>query len=276
MKKYAIHLGLNFTDYKVDNETLISYSAFLNATFYHELAKNNGFSSLALFNEEATSKRLIEELNKLSNKLEDGDLLFFSYSGHGGQIYSDDEPDFRDEVLFLFDRVFLDDEFKKCWSDFNQGVHIFIVTNSCSNGTLIDSGTETENLKNLRGIIKVPPVVEPKNYISSEQYFNYLQGIKFYTNAIKRPKNPIIHISSSKDNFSSPDSRRDFMVLSEFTTAFKGIIESGFKGNYNEFYEKLHSATKTTPFFEDNTDCDTDKMKNFWIKDIPFEFKQLT
>lgn len=269
MKKHSLHVGLNFTSYKINNDTLSANSPYINTLYYNELAKNNNFEPKLLLNEEATSKNVINELKNISEQVTIGDLVFFTFCGHGDQIYSDDEPDFRDEILFLYDRVFLDDEFKACWSNFAEGVRIFIVTNSCNNETLIDFDYEIHSTLVLKEndiqICSIPLEITPKEYITPTQYFNYLQSIKSYTKPMQYPKNPIIHISSSKDNNTSPDSR-SLCEFSEFTKAFKKITDEKFKGTYMEFFDELKKIVTTNPSIEINKNCSETEINNFLNK----------
>jgi hypothetical protein len=69
--------------------------------------------------------------------LSEGDLLFLTYSGHGGQVpdTNGDEPDARDETWVLYDRQLVDDELYALWAGFEPGVRVLVLSDSCHSGT---------------------------------------------------------------------------------------------------------------------------------------------
>jgi hypothetical protein len=140
--KYALHFGLNYLSYKIDYDRIISKSSVANMCYFDKLAKDKGFISETYPNDKATSLNLISKLKELSMILQKGDLLFITYCGHGLSISSEDENDNSEEALVLYDRIFFDKEFLNCVKLLKKGVFIFIITNSCENGTLIDNDIE--------------------------------------------------------------------------------------------------------------------------------------
>ncbi len=106
-----------------------------------------GFASMfgyepgvSLYNEQATAQAVLENLKKCAQELQAGDILFLSYSGHGGQV---DNPEFYtpddkgpDETWCLYDRQLLDDELFDAFCQFREGVRILVVSDSCHSGTV--------------------------------------------------------------------------------------------------------------------------------------------
>ncbi|KAH7438391.1 hypothetical protein KP509_04G013100 [Ceratopteris richardii] len=79
-------------------------------------------------------------------KSEDGDVLFFHYSGHGmrapAQIDDDDETGY-DECIVPCDMNFItDDDFRELISKLPSGVALTIVSDSCHSGGLIEAAKE--------------------------------------------------------------------------------------------------------------------------------------
>jgi hypothetical protein len=90
-----------------------------------------------MLTQEATSTRLISEIISTSQRLQSGDFLLITYAGHGGTTpdTTGEENDGRDETWCLYDRMVLDDELFRCWSEFKPGVNILVVADSCHSGT---------------------------------------------------------------------------------------------------------------------------------------------
>ena len=92
-----------------------------------------------LLTADATVDNVTAELRKAARVLAAGDILFLTYSGHGGQVPDsngpEDEPDRLDETLVLYDREYIDDELYKEFDDFAEGVRIFVCLDCCHSGS---------------------------------------------------------------------------------------------------------------------------------------------
>ncbi|CAN5122600.1 hypothetical protein BH20ACI1_BH20ACI1_07650 [soil metagenome] len=99
--------------------------------------------NLLLLDENGNTNNLLqimEEIAKGENKLVEGDILLLTYSGHGGQIPSREQPaesDGFDETWCLYDRQFIDEEIFELFTKFEKGVRILVISDSCNNGTVI-------------------------------------------------------------------------------------------------------------------------------------------
>ncbi|HEY6575041.1 MAG TPA: caspase family protein, partial [Mycobacterium sp.] len=71
-------------------------------------------------------------------ELDDGDFLFLTYSGHGGQVpdQNGDEIDGYDETWCLYDTELVDDSLYGALCTFKEGVRIFIMSDSCHSETV--------------------------------------------------------------------------------------------------------------------------------------------
>lgn len=141
MKKYALHIGLN----QVDPDHYDGWDGKLDACvndseFYKSLSEKAEFDKIIILqNDVATSDAVIENLTSFAGDLEGGDLLFFTYSGHGSQvrdINNDESDDEFDETWCLFNRQLIDDELFEAFKAFNNGVKIFMVSDSCHSGSV--------------------------------------------------------------------------------------------------------------------------------------------
>ena len=108
------------------------------------VATAQGLTTRSILADEATADNVSSAIAEAAEKLEPGDLLFVTYSGHGGQMPDPDreESDARDETWVLFDRQLLDDELYALWARFKPGVRIFVLSDSCHSGSVTRAGQE--------------------------------------------------------------------------------------------------------------------------------------
>ncbi len=135
----SIHVGLNEVDpkhYQGWNGKLVACE--FDANDMEKLASERGFDSEKLLTKQATAEALTSALEKASQKLESGDTLLLTYSGHGGQVpdANGDEKDRMDETWVLFNRQMVDDELYSLFGTFKPGVRIAIFSDSCHSGTV--------------------------------------------------------------------------------------------------------------------------------------------
>ena len=134
-KGLSIHLGLNAVDpkgYGGWDGQLRACEA--DARDMAKIAKDRGYAgSTLLLTGAATAAAFIKAMEDAASKLASGDILFLSYSGHGGQVPDrdgDDEVDGLDETWCLFDRQLIDDELYGLFGKFTKGVRIVLLSDS--------------------------------------------------------------------------------------------------------------------------------------------------
>jgi metacaspase-1 len=135
----SIHVGLNEVDpkhYQGWNGKLVACE--FDANDMEKLASERGFDSEKLLTKQATAEALTSALKKASQKLDSGDTLLLTYSGHGGQVpdANGDEKDRMDETWVLYNRQMVDDELYSLFGTFKPGVRIAIFSDSCHSGTV--------------------------------------------------------------------------------------------------------------------------------------------
>jgi hypothetical protein len=137
----SIHIGLNSVDpdhYDGWDGTLMACES--DADDMEELAESRGFQPTKLLTQQAKADAVIAEIEKAAEELDDGDFLFLTYSGHGGQVpdkNDEDEADRSDETWVLYDRQLVDDELYALWARFKPGVRIFVLSDSCHSGSVL-------------------------------------------------------------------------------------------------------------------------------------------
>src|SRR4051812_2499849 len=112
-KGISINIGLN----SVDAAEYNGWGGKLNACeadalSMAALAKKAGFETKVILTEEATSANVTAAISDASKQLGSDDILFLTYSGHGGQLpdTNGEETDGKDETWVLYDRQLVDDE----------------------------------------------------------------------------------------------------------------------------------------------------------------------
>jgi metacaspase-1 len=135
----SLHIGLNQVDpahYGGWDGKLVACE--FDAKDMKALADARGFESRLLLTQEATSSAVIRGITSVTDQLQNGDLFFLTYSGHGGQLpdRNGDEDDGQDETWVLYDRELVDDELYALWGRFKPGVRVLMLSDSCHSGTI--------------------------------------------------------------------------------------------------------------------------------------------
>ena len=93
-------------------------------------------------NKKPTRDTILSSFKSFIESGEDGDLLFFSYSGHGSSTidHNNDEKDGKDEMIITSDlKSILDDELKEIIQTYlKPNVTLFALFDCCFSGTVLD------------------------------------------------------------------------------------------------------------------------------------------
>lgn len=133
-KGISIHTGIDTLRVGVYNTEAPLNAPSHDAWAMADIARHEGYSEInLLINQEATKKHFLEIFDASIQKLQCGDTLFISFSGHGGQIVDEDgdELDGRDEVWCFYDDYLVDDDLRERWRLFTEGVRVIVVSSSC-------------------------------------------------------------------------------------------------------------------------------------------------
>jgi Caspase domain len=154
---YSIHIGLN--DLQLHYPSLGLYplkSCRNDAREMVKIAKDQGFNEMLIgerniflndFQEanRATSQNVKKYFADAAKTMESGDILLITFSGHGVQVDEltneksiTKELDGQNETWCLWNRPFFDIEIYECLTDFENGVTVIIVSDSCHSGTIVD------------------------------------------------------------------------------------------------------------------------------------------
>lgn len=134
----SIHIGLNNLDVEAYGEQTVLAGCINDADAMQMLAAGKGFQTRRLVDEEATADEVIAAIADAAGTLRSGDMFFVTYSGHGSQVpdIDNDEDDAQDETWCLWDRMLIDDELNQLWMQFQPGVRILMLSDSCHSGTV--------------------------------------------------------------------------------------------------------------------------------------------
>lgn len=96
------------------------------------------FAAIILHDNRATGEAILTALMDMAENAFPGDHVGFTYSGHGTSVpdRSGDEADNRDEALYVYDGVLLDDELRRIIRRLRPGVAMTVITDSCFSGSI--------------------------------------------------------------------------------------------------------------------------------------------
>ena len=145
-KGLSIHIGLNRVDpnhYKDEfgnpwEGHLAACEA--DAKSMQAIAAAQGLETQLLLTDQASSQAVVDAIKQAAKEVSGGDFFLITYAGHGGQVPDlnsgvEEEEDQMDETWCLFDRELIDDELYALWGEFEPGVRILMVSDSCHSGT---------------------------------------------------------------------------------------------------------------------------------------------
>ena len=264
----SIHIGLNLVNpahYAGWSGELLSCE--FDARDMTALARAAGLTPATLMTRSATRAKVLAAIRAAAKQLKAGDLLFMTYSGHGGQVpdVSGEEKDKLDETWCLYDGELIDDELYLELTKFAEGVRILVLSDSCHSGTV----TRARPTSPPTGRSKMmPPSVAMRTYSAHKKFYDDLQKAvdresrdtpsldpdamlaAAHTNVSNRltaiagtAKAAVILISGCQDNQTSMDGDHN----GAFTEQLLHVWNNGtFKGNYAQFHAAIKAAMPPT------------------------------
>jgi hypothetical protein len=266
-KAVSIHIGLN----SVDPKHYAGWSGDLLACEFDAndmaaIAHDAGMKSTLLLTAKATRANVLAAVRAASKKLQAGDLLFVTYSGHGGQIddVSGEEEDKKDETWCLYDGELIDDEVFLELSRIAAGVRVLVLSDSCHSGTVIRARVPEGSTAGRSKMM--PPSVAMRTYREHQAFYDKLQRdvaeaagkasvptpdsalarvavSKRLTAIANECKAAVILISGCQDNQTSLDGDHN----GAFTEQLLRVWNHGaFKGNYAKFHAAIKARMPRT------------------------------
>ncbi|MGW8767334.1 caspase family protein [Streptomyces sp. NPDC055815] len=241
----SLHVGLN----AVDPARYEGWDGTLNAceNDAHDmarLARSVGFEATTLLTPDGTVANITSVLHEAAARLVPGDILLFTYSGHGGQVPdvtgSDDEPDALDETLVLYDRQFLDDEVQEVFRAFADDVRIVAVFDCCHSGSSIElpGGAAEETTGRY-----MPEPWQQRLYERDRPFLEELQRTLAKEAPADGTAPDALLVSACQDNQVAADGA----VNGAFTGALLRVWDEGaFRGDYRTFHRAIQRLLPPT------------------------------
>ena len=141
----ALVVGINYVDTRLELQGCINDAR--NLSEYLVDSKNvDSLDQVRCITDETevkpTRETIINKYREMLDRAEAGDVLYFTYAGHGTYTLdrSGDEEDGKDEVLVCLDNTYIsDDELKALTMEhLKEGVSVVILFDCCHSGTLMD------------------------------------------------------------------------------------------------------------------------------------------
>ncbi|MBT2406584.1 MULTISPECIES: caspase family protein [unclassified Streptomyces] len=267
----SLHVGLNRVDptkYEGWDGQLVACEN--DARDMAALARASGFEDTLVLTEKGTADNITAELRKAAKRLKSGDILLFTYSGHGGQMANlaggDIEVDRQDETLVFFDRQFLDDELYREFQQLAEGVRVFVLLDCCHSGTAIESVRETLTPQALEAQFQTadPGQIEaaarmmpwPKQQQLFERDRDHYEKLQRELKAAKANNGRVpdaILIAACQDNQVASDGSVNGLFTERLLKAWD---KGGFLGGYREFHrgiQKIMPPNQSPNFYTTGT-----------------------
>ncbi|MEO8393344.1 MAG: caspase family protein [Chloroflexota bacterium] len=246
----SIHIGLN----RVDPAQYHGWEGVLtgcinDAQSMDTIATRVGYGPITtLIDDHATRANVISAIGQAAQKLQPGDILLVSYSGHGGEVpdANGDEPDHMDETWALYDGELIDDELYLLWSQFAEGVRILVFSDSCHSGTVTRDLRATPDFAPVapqeaavEGLTKaIPNDIAKATYEEHKDRYTAAEWM-----AVKGRNTPVkatvLLISGCQDNQESMDAPWG-RENGAFTAGLLDVWQNGnFQGDYHTFWQQI-------------------------------------
>jgi metacaspase-1 len=262
-KGVSLHLGLNSVSaahYEGWSGELKACEA--DARDMAAIAKTAGMKSTVLLTRKATRNNALAAVRSAARTLTSGDLLFLTYSGHGGQItdVTGEEADKLDETWCLYDGELIDDEVYLELSRFAKGVRVLVLSDSCHSGTVTRAmpprGTDAPGGRSKM----MPPAVAMRTYRQHQAFYDKLQrdvAKAAGKSATPDPDTALAHVAVSHRLTSIANKCKASVILisgcQDSQTSMDGDHNGAFTeqllqvwdhGKYSGNYAKFHAAIK--------------------------------
>ncbi|MGH9141602.1 MAG: caspase family protein [Vicinamibacterales bacterium] len=268
-KALSVHLGLN----AVSAAHYEGWGGELAACEFdaHDMAaiaKLAGMKPTVLLTRKATRAGALAAVRSAAKTLAAGDLLFLTYSGHGGQIpdVTGEEDDKLDETWCLYDGQLIDDEMYLELSRFAAGVRILVLSDSCHSGTVLRAMPPPGTLPAVGRSKMMPPAVGLRTYREHQAFYDKLQRDVLEASGKASTPNPdtalaqvavskrriaiangckasVILISGCQDNQTSMDGDHN----GAFTEQLLRVWNHGkYEGNYAKFHASIKARMPPT------------------------------
>lgn len=145
-KGISLHVGVNKLRPSASNPDPLPLVGCVNdAHAMSRIAMSSGFGEVVvLTDEQATYAAVKQVMLDAAAELKSGDIFLFSFAGHGTQVDFEHptpgDTEFIDQTIVLHDHIMADDVLRHAiWPEFEEGVRVLMVADSCHSGTLLEA-----------------------------------------------------------------------------------------------------------------------------------------
>ena len=202
------------------------------ANDWSALLNDFGFETSLLLDSQATRQNVKAKLNDLIVSAGEGDVIVFTYSGHGTQVIdiSGDEGDTYDEAIYVYDGTILDDNLRGIIDKINPKATLVVISDSCFSGSV--TRLVPENTR--------PRFIPAKN-ISAGRVVRQ----RFLLPEANMPE---ILISGCSDNEYSYDAEINGRYNGAMSAMALSVIKQNPNGTYTDFYASLRELLPSAQF----------------------------
>lgn len=247
MKAFSLHIGVAKTDVNHYGNALVPLPCCISDAKYMQgiMTLLDYEESILLLDEDAVVSNVKHCILQYSRLAKQGDLVVITYSGHGSHIFdaNADEPSGEDQTWCLFDRQIIDDEFRHLWKEFDQGVNVLLIIDSCH------SGTAYKNIVlNTNNQVPIDYATKVKSVDSTKSWEIFQDNKDMYEPIAKQPLVPkedikcfVTGISACQDDEEALAGR----FVSFFTRLLINTLSSHYSQttNYADFVQRLVSQS---------------------------------
>ena len=212
-----------------------------------DLLKNSyGFSVNRIIDSAVTRSTVINTMTDLIVNSKEGDILVFTYSGHGTSIIDNsyDEINGKDEAICLYDDLLIDDDIRDIFNKLPKGVRLTFISDSCFSGTVSRSFL---NVMNDFTFISIPKYLPPKDDMEAIRT-NSLPSLK----AFAYPEEGMNHIliSGTDDKSYSYDAEIDGEPAGAFSYYAIQVLKNNPHITYKDFYNKIREILPSDRYLQ--------------------------
>jgi hypothetical protein len=226
--KRAICIGIN--NYPGTSNDL--QGCVNDARDWSALLNGFGFGTSLMLDSQATRQNIKAALGDLVTSAGEGDVVVFTYSGHGTQVidFSGDEGNAYDEALSVYDGTIVDDDLRTIISGIDPKATLIVISDSCFSGSV--TRLTPENVK---------PRFMPAGNVSGERVVRQ----RFLLPEANMPE---ILVSGCSDSEFSYDAEIDGRYNGAMSAMALKVIKQNPKATYSEFHAALRKLLPSSEY----------------------------
>jgi hypothetical protein len=215
-----------------------------------------GFETQLLINSQVTRGNILAALEDLFSAAKAGDIIVFTYSGHGTSVFdvSGDEEDGYDEALYLYDGALVDDDLRHAIQLTPPGVNLVVIADSCFSGTvtrmaIVPRGKKPPRVRYMQTDIFPATILRKKKFLSG-MTGKISARSKLRGKLIRSPKADSWPEEGMIEILLSGCSDEEYSYEGADNGAFTGAALACFVAGmtYNEFYAALRQLLPSSEY----------------------------